>query len=142
GNYLAGQLKAVILLTPPSTSDPNYGNFTVPALAALLHGSTKNVVILGGTNAVGADVASDLSSKGYTVTRIGGATRYDTANMVDTQPGQTSANTGVKFPDALAAGSLAYKNHFPVILTDGSQSTLSSQASSTISADHISHLLV
>jgi len=56
GNYLAGQLGSPILLTTPHTSDNRYGATVVPTLAALLPGATKNVTILGGTNAVGADV--------------------------------------------------------------------------------------
>ncbi len=84
GNYLAGQLSAPILLTTSTITDPNYAKVTA-ALALLLPGTTKRVYILGGTAAVGADVATDLTAKGYTVTRIGGATRYDTAQLVDTQ---------------------------------------------------------
>ncbi|MHB8465189.1 MAG: cell wall-binding repeat-containing protein [Acidimicrobiales bacterium] len=152
GNYLAGQLSAPILLTPGSTSDPNYAGVTVPALAKLLP-SKGTVTILGQTLAVGADVSSDLTSKGYTVVRVGGANRYDTAQSVDTQSGQTAGNgvsgaptgilaTGVKFPDALVAGSLAFKQKFPIILTDGTQSTLGSQAAAAISANKITHLIV
>ena len=150
GNYLAGQQKGVILLTPTSTSDTSYATYTVPALTAL---KAKTITILGGVNAVGSDVQADLTSKGYTVSRIGGATRYDTAQMVDTQAGLTPGNgstggvtgilaTGVKFPDALSAGPLAYKQHFPIVLTDGSQATLSPQAVQTIATDKITHLIV
>ena len=110
GNYLAGQLGAPILLTPQTTTDPAYSTVTT-AMGKLLPGPIRQVTILGGTSAVGADVASDLQSKGYLVSRIGGATRYDTAQMVDTQSGQTpgkgtSGNptailaTGENFPDA------------------------------------------
>ncbi|HZQ83436.1 MAG TPA: cell wall-binding repeat-containing protein [Acidimicrobiales bacterium] len=152
GNYLAGQLSAPILLTPGTISDASYSKVTA-ALAALLPGSTKRVWILGGTSAVGADVATDLGSKGYTVTRIGGATRYDTAQMVDTQTGQVagagvSGNktaiiaTGANFPDALAAGPLAWAKHFPIILTDGTQTSLSTQATATLTADGIKNAII
>jgi putative cell wall-binding protein len=153
GNYLAGQLGAPILLSPISISDPNYAAVTVPALAKLLPGTTKNITILGGTFAIGADVASDLQSKGYTVTRIAGATRYDTAQLIDTVAGQTPGNgvsgnktaivaTGANFPDALAAGPLAWAKHFPVILTDGTQSTLLSQATAALTADGIKNVIL
>ena len=152
GNYLAGQLGAPILLTPQTSSDPAYPTVTA-ALAKLLPGPIKHVTILGGTAAVGADVASDLQTKGYLVSRIGGATRYDTAQMVDTQTGQTPGNgtsgnptailaTGQNFPDALAAGPLAWNKKFPVVLTDGTQPTLSPQATSTLSTDKIKNVLI
>jgi putative cell wall-binding protein len=153
GNYLAGQDTSPVLLTTATASDPAFSATVKPALAKLLPGSTKNVVILGGTSAVGADVQTALTSAGYTVTRIGGATRYDTAQMVDTQTGKTPGNgtsgqvtclvaTGQNFADALAAGPLAWNKHFPIVLTDGTQSTLSSQATATISADGCKHFLI
>ena len=152
GNYLAGQLGAPILLTPPTTGDPAYSTVT-GALSKLLPGPIRQVTILGGTSAVGADVASDLQSKGYLVSRIGGATRYDTAQMVDTQSGQTpgkgtSGNptailaTGQNFPDALAGGPLAWKQKFPIVLTDGTKSTLSPQAQSTLTTDKIQNVVI
>jgi putative cell wall-binding protein len=152
GNYLAGQLSAPILLTPSSTTDPNYAKVTTE-LAKLLPGTTKRVYILGGTAAIGADVATDLTGKGYTVTRIGGATRYDTAQMVNTQTGQTPGNgvsgnrtallvTGANFPDALAGGPLAWAKKFPVVLTDGTQPTLSTQATATFTADGIKNVII
>jgi putative cell wall-binding protein len=152
GNYLAGQLGAPILLTPQSASDQAYSTVTT-ALGKLLPGPIRQVTILGGTSAVGSDVSSDLQSKGYLVNRIGGATRYDTAKMVDTQSGQTpgkgaSGNptailaTGQNFPDALAGGPLAWKQKFPIVLTDGSQSSLSPQAQSTLTSDKIQNVLI
>ena len=152
GNYLAGQLGAPILLTTQTTSDPAYSTVTA-ALAKLLPGTTKKVTILGGTSAVGSDVQTDLTSKGYTVTRIGGNTRYDTAQMVDTQSGQTPGNgksgnptafiaTGLNYPDALAAGPVAWNKKFPIVLTDGSQSSLSPQAQATLTADKIKNVLI
>jgi putative cell wall-binding protein len=152
GNYLAGQLGSPILLTPQTTTDPAYSTVTT-ALGKLLPGPIRQVTILGGTSAVGADVASDLQSKGYLVTRIGGATRYDTAQMVDTQSGQTpgkgtSGNptailaTGQNFPDALAAGPVAWKQKFPIVLTDGTKSTLSPQAQSTLTTDKIQNVMI
>lgn len=56
GSYLAGQLGAPIVLVPPSTSDPNFSSVAA-ALAAL---KAHTLYILGGTEAVGTDVQSDL----------------------------------------------------------------------------------
>jgi len=153
GNYFAGQTTAPVLLTTATASDPAFNATVMPALAKLLPAATKKVTILGGTAAVGADVQSALTSAGYTVTRIGGATRYDTAQMVDTQSGQTPGNgtsgkvtcivaTGQNFADALAAGPLSWNKHFPIVLTDGTQSTLGSQATATISADGCKDFLI
>lgn len=152
GNYLAGQLGAPILLTPPTSSDPNFPTVT-SALSKLLPGPVKKVTILGGTAAVGSDVQSALTAQGYLVSRIGGATRYDTAQMIDTQSGQTPGNgvsgnptailaTGQNYPDALSAGPLAWDKKFPVVLTDGTQSTLSPQAQATLSTDKIKNVLI
>jgi trimeric autotransporter adhesin len=148
GNYLAGQLSAPIVLTPPTTSDPAFAT-TTGALTAL---HAAHVYILGGTTAVGNDVQTTLGTT-YTVTRIGGTTRYDTMQMVDTSAGLTP-NTGTSgsrtaivangnnFPDALAAGPLAWADRLPIVLTDGTQTSLSPQATATISADAITHFIV
>jgi putative cell wall-binding protein len=151
-NYLAGQLDAPVLLTPATASDPDFPE-TTAALAKLLIGSTKDITIVGGTAAVGADVMTALQGDGYTVNQIGGATRFDTAQLIDTQSGETpgpgvSGNataiiaTGDNFPDALAAGPLAWDKHFPVILTDGSLTTLSPEAQATLSTDAIKNVLI
>jgi len=153
GNYLAGQDNAPILLVNKTDPVPSA---TLTALQAL---KAKNVVILGGTDAVGADVATTLAGTTSTssgagnlnVTRIGGLTRYDTAEMVNEAPGATAVGLyqgkktaflarGDDFPDALGAGPVADYMHFPVILT--SPTTLSPQASATISALGIQQLLV
>jgi putative cell wall-binding protein len=151
-NYLAGQLGAPILLTPSSASDPEFSTVT-GALSKLLNTTAKNVTIVGGTSAVGADVMAALQGDGYTVNQIGGATRFDTAQLLDTQSGDKAGAgvtgnptailaTGDNFPDALAGGPLAWAKHFPVILTDGSQTTLSPQAQATLSADGIKNVLI
>ncbi|MHB8467549.1 MAG: cell wall-binding repeat-containing protein, partial [Acidimicrobiales bacterium] len=121
-------------------------------LAALHALKAHDVTIVGGPAAVGVDVAGALASDGYRVTRVSGATRYDTMAAVGTvQPsgvgkvgGKPTAilATGQNFPDALSAGSLAYAEHFPLVLTDGAQPTLSGQAKAVLDADHITHLIV
>ena len=150
GNYLAGLKGAPILLV--TQSDPIPAE-TLAALAAL---HTKNVIITGGTDAVGADVATTLASTATTapgggninVSRVFGPNRYDTMMAIDETPGApVGINTGIlatgnNFPDALSAGGIAYHSHFPVILTDGSQPTLTPQAQAVITANHITHLIV
>ena len=147
-DYLAGQLAAPILLTPASSADPAYA--TVTSTLASLHAT--HVYIVGGTSAVGADVETSLTPT-YTVTRIGGATRYDTMRLVDEASGLTPGTgssgsrtaiiaTGANYPDALAAGALSWEGHLPIILTDGTQSSLSAQARTVISDLGITHFIV
>jgi len=148
GNYLAGQLQAPILLTPGSVLDPAFPT-VLSALTAL---NATHVYILGGTAAVGSDVETALAAK-YTVVRIAGNTRFDTMQLIDTQPGYVPNNgtsgartaiiaTGDNFPDALAGGPLAWAEKFPLILTDGTQATLSPEAVTVIQTLGITHFLV
>lgn len=153
GNYLAGQDQAPILLVNASGPVPQE---TLSALQTL---RTKNVIILGLTAAVGADVQQQLASTtssasgggNLNVTRIGGTTRFDTAQLINETPGAAAVGTfqgkktaflatGANFPDALGAGPVAFAEKFPVILTD--PNTLSPQASKTISDLGIQQLLV
>ena len=130
GNYVAGAVNGPILLT-----DPN----SVPAvtLQALRDLKVKNVGILGGTSAVSSAVAQQLAATPSTaaaggnlvVTRVGGATRYQTAaEIVQLLPtsymkpvsGLPTALVarGDDFPDALAGGPLADAAHLPLLLTE------------------------
>ena len=146
-SYFAGaqQGGAPILLTgrdalPASTS---------AALEAL---HVKNVVIIGGTAAVSAAVASSLTSHGYVVTRIAGASRYDTMKEINerglgsvgTVDGKKTAilATGQNFPDALGAGPIAYGNRLPIVLTDGTRSALLPQAKAVLTDLGIAQVVI
>ncbi len=143
---LAGALGAPLLLTPSAALDPD----TTSALTAL---KVKTVHVVGGTNAVSANVISQLTTAGYTVpTAISGADRYATAaaiataaaaiKAVGTVGGKKTAilATGLNFPDALAAGAAAYVGHLPILLTD--PSTLSSSASSAITSLSVANVII
>jgi len=147
-NYLAGSLNnngiddaiqgtGILLTTPNALPDVT--------LAALRNAGVTDVFIVGQTNAVSTDVENQLkATPAYNcgganqlvlsavpqflkVTRIGGATRYDTAQLIAQTPnpsqvgtadldGDTTPNplktgivaTGTNFPDALAAGPMAF----------------------------------
>ena len=153
-SFLAGNQPggAPILLT---TTDDPIPDATLAALSSL---KTKNVIIVGGTSAVGDDVATTLSQTASTnsaggdlvVTRISGPTRYDTMEAIDTTAGTSVGTfngkktafiaTGLDFPDALGAGPVSYADKFPVILTD--PSTLSSQAQATLATLGIQQVLI
>ncbi len=152
GDYLAGDVGGPILLTDPNTLSPE----TIAALGTL---QARTVLLLGGQSAVSDGVATALASLTSTspvggklaVTRIAGASRYDTDQaVVETPPasyvakigGKTTAllASGLTFPDALAAGALAFGAALPVLLTDPTR--LSPQAAAAIRDLGIQQVLI
>ena len=100
---------------------------SVPAetLAELTRLGVGEVVIIGGTSAVSADVEATLDDD-YFVSRIEGIDRYETSAAVaraiaDVLPAGYGANRaffarGDAFPDALAIGPVAASAYSPVLL--------------------------
>jgi putative cell wall-binding protein len=91
----------------------------------------QRAVILGGSAAVGEDVADALRADlgANAVTRISGANRFETADRVATEvvrllgdgyDGTAFVATGGTFPDALAAAPLAAARGWPLYLADPS----------------------
>lgn len=96
---------------------------SVPAATtALLSGlGVTSVTIAGGTGAISSGIESQLS-RVFATTRIGGASRYETAaNINDAffEAGAPAAflATGLNFPDALAGAALAGRMKSPVYVT-------------------------
>lgn len=146
GNFLAGSLVAPILLTDPTGSTPS------PTLSALSALHPKQIIVLGGTSAVSAAQFGALGNAGYHMVRLAGANRYETMAMVatyaGTKPGVDGNGlatailaSGTNFPDALAAGPLSYAAQLPVVLTDGTATTLTPVAAQTLTSLHIGHVL-
>ncbi len=83
----------------------------------------KTIYILGGEVAISAAVATQLQGLGYTIVRLGGADRFDTAILIAStglgNPTNILLATGLNFPDALAAGAAAAKVSGAVLLTNG-----------------------
>jgi putative cell wall-binding protein len=116
---LAGSVHGPVLLTttsalPESTS------------AALRRLGVQRVHLVGSERAVGATVERALREDGYDVRRYGGSTRYDTAARVGDAVGAAAALDGKRtvlvvsgetFPDALAAGPVAFDGPHPLLLT-------------------------
>ena len=80
--------------------------------------------IVGGTGVVGPEVAAALTSTGLSVERVAGSTRYGTAKAVADEvvsisgkPSTVFLATGLNFPDALAASSMAARMKAPILLT-------------------------
>jgi putative cell wall-binding protein len=115
-NYLAGQQNAPILLTRHNKT-PSETSAALKSLGA------KKIIIIGGKAAVSAGQAKALQGT-YTVSRIGGHDRYDTAMKVSETPKASYVKdatavvaTGQNFPDALVGGPLGYHSQYPVEIT-------------------------
>jgi putative cell wall-binding protein len=116
GAAAAGAQGSPVLLTSPRS---------VPAATkqALDYLKPKKIVVLGGTASVSDAVLQALrSSTTGTVTRIGGANRFETAARVSssvTRAGVSVAYvaSGASFADALAGAALAGSQKAPVLLT-------------------------
>ena len=88
---------------------------------------TSTVILVGGTAAVTDGVRNAIGAlPGMQVRRIGGTDRYDTARLVAERTrtelglawdGRVFLATGEDYPDALAAGPLAARGGWPVLLT-------------------------
>ena len=82
-----------------------------------------DIVIFGGTGAVSDAMRTQIQTAvpGATISRVSGASRYDTAaqisaaNYAPSQP-KVYVATGQNFPDALAGAALAGRDGAPLIL--------------------------
>lgn len=146
---LAGGPIAFSAAIPVLLTDP--GSLSPAAQAALGTLGVSQVLLLGGTSAVSANVASQIGALHINVVRIGGADRTQTATMLATSEAQqlgwslTNVNlaTGADYPDALAGGPYSGATKSPILLTEdvntlGQYTTAFLQAnSSTISSINV-----
>ena len=116
GNYLAGFENAPILLT----TENDLPAVTRSALETL---GAKNVILLGGTDAINAAQARRLDDT-YAVRRVGGANRYETAALIATTPPVSYVREstaivarGDQYTDALVSGPVSYRGQLPILLT-------------------------
>ena len=137
GGPLAAAKSAPLLLTEGSTLPAATATELKRVLPA---GGT--VYVLGGTSAVPATVASQLTSLGYSVVRYSGADRYATAVAVAKALGSPTTvllATGTNFPDALAAGPAAAHVHGAILLTDGS--TVPTETATYLAGAHTTYAI-
>lgn len=91
---------------------------TVPLLQSL---GVTTVRIVGGTDTVSGGIQSALSNAGFSVSRLSGANRYETANAINVQAFGTAPTvylaSGQTFPDALAGAALAGSKDAPLYLS-------------------------
>jgi putative cell wall-binding protein len=130
----AGNLEAPVLLANTAS---------LPATVAdeLVRLNPDVIIIVGGTGVVSAGVEAQLNAlmpSDAPVLRIGGANRYETSRNVagefwlpDSAPTAYLA-TGADFPDALGAGPAAGNEYGPVILVQGSASSLDQATKNTL----------
>jgi uncharacterized surface protein with fasciclin (FAS1) repeats/putative cell wall-binding protein len=118
GTSLAAALDAPILLVEP-------GSVPVATADEIERLGATNIIILGGVGAVEASVQQVFESLDYEVERIGGLTRYETADMIamrvfgilgEDYDGMALVATGGDFPDAIAAAPLASGKIWPLFL--------------------------
>ena len=117
--------------SPIFLSDINFG-LSSEQLEALSSGEFDRILVVGGQHAVPDSVMKQIrDSSGSAVSRISGATRYETsitfAQRVSEQGDLHMNNvvfaTGANFPDALAAGPFAGRNKAILLLADPNGST-------------------
>ena len=148
-NYFAGTINAGVLLTSPNKLSADVEDI-------ITNGEVKKVYIVGGPAAVSTavenqikdlKVAGSFINPNISVTRLAkaGGDRYDTNLAVNTRnPGNTNTvmiAAGTAFNDAQALGPIAYRNGYPLVLTDGG-STLNSQAQAQINQFEPSNVII
>lgn len=117
---LAGALEGPVLLTMQADLPDDIAE-VIESLGI------EDVIIVGGTNSVSEDVATELANLGVSVDRIYGGSRYDTQAGVyeygakqgywDSTIFVASGNT---YADALSVSSIAYSQCIPIFLVNGS----------------------
>lgn len=114
GGPAAGVARGPLLLVEPNA---------VPAStsAQLTRLQPSRIVVLGGPAAVSDAVLGSLSAFSTNVSRMAGADRFGTAAAIAQEffpdPDEAWLASGIAFPDALAAGSLAAQYNAPLLLT-------------------------
>lgn len=111
----------------------------------------RRVEIVGGADAIGREVEDELRRRGYEVSRVGGATRYETAQAAAESGGTEAVGTveqvrtavvatGEDFADALAAGPISYAQRLPTLLT--ARAALSPEARGALQRLRIGQILL
>ncbi|HVJ50608.1 S8 family serine peptidase [Desulfitobacterium sp.] len=125
GAPLAYKNHAPILLTPATDLPAN-------VLAEIQRLNPQKIILLGGIGAISRTIEQELQAS-YSVTRLGGANRYATAQQIAGALGMTGEAVvvnGNNFPDAISMSSIAAQNGVPILLT--SVNTLPSETDQTL----------
>lgn len=140
GAALAGAHAPLLLTSGPRSVDrsPVLHPATRAEVDRLL-GGRGVVYVLGGEQAVSATAAAELAAGGYTVRRLGGETRTDTAAAIAREavarrgkPAEVLLARADVWADAISAGGYAAATGAPLVLTD--PRSLSPEAAAVIDA--------
>ena len=116
GVPLAHKLDAPILLTPSN-------KLLDDVVKEIKRLDAKQVIILGGANAVSNTVFTALENEKVSVSRASGDTRFETAAQIAALVSPDGAEevvvvNGLDFPDALSVATHAAKQGLPILLTE------------------------
>ncbi|MGQ7353192.1 cell wall-binding repeat-containing protein, partial [Quadrisphaera oryzae] len=87
----------------------------------------KNIWLIGGTTVIPTSVETAIKGDGYTVNRINGSDRYETAKLIAAKgielnggkkPSKVFVASGTSFADALAVSPVAFVKGYPIALTE------------------------
>lgn len=113
---LSKRLDAPILMTSPAVLDET-------VLQEIKRLGAENIYLAGGTGALSSELEQSLRDQGYTVIRLSGSDRYETAakiaNVIGCK-GTVYLASGYGEPDALAAAAFAAEQGNPILLTERS----------------------
>lgn len=136
GSVLARKLNAPLLLTNTSFI-PNQISQELDRL------KPKQVIVLGGENAISTEVVEQLQSQGKQVQRISGRSRYETALEIANKIGPTNEiflATGVDSPDPLSVAPYAAMKQIPILLTKSEE--ISDEVIEFINAQNINKVTI
>jgi len=109
GGPLGAAVDGPVLITPPTALRED-----VLAEIARVLPAGETVYLLGSNDALSAQVETAVTAAGYQTSRIAGANRFETSLLIAGEveriagtPEVLFVATGLNFPDALAAGSIA-----------------------------------
>ncbi len=116
GVPLAYKKDAPILLTPTD-------EMCEKTLEQIKNLGAREVIILGGENAVSEEVEEEFKEKNIDTRRLSGENRYHTASLIAEEVAPRGSQKAVvsyggNFPDALAAASYAAVEGYPILLAD------------------------
>ncbi|WP_052302376.1 cell wall-binding repeat-containing protein [Bacillus sp. SG-1] len=115
GAPLAYGLDAPILL--------NHQDKLLPEVKAEMERlNARKVIILGGRSAISNETEQDIAAAGFTVDRISGTDRFETAAKIaerlSREEGTAIVANGRSFPDAMAIAPFAAQKGYPILLTE------------------------
>ncbi|WBM79470.1 cell wall-binding repeat-containing protein [Cryobacterium breve] len=115
-------------------------------LAEVKRLAPQRIVVVGGTDSIGATVYAQLATIQSQITRLDGTDRYDTSRkiakdaytrLLDLNPSKVEVvyvASGANFPDALSAGAVAGAIGAPVILVNGSADAVDTPTADLLTA--------